>query len=88
MEVRIDGVRYVPMQPYRSNSDATMRSLLIDYRKVSRLTLDQAARKAGISKTYLHELETGASNDPSFAIAVKLSRLYGISLDVLAGTVK
>ncbi len=88
MEVRIDGIRYVAVEPYRSNGCATISSLLRDYRKVSRLSLDEASHKAGVSKTYLHELETGASNDPSFSIVVRLARLYGISLDVLAGIVR
>ncbi len=88
MEVRIDGIRYVAVQPYRSNSVATIGTLFRDHRKASRLSLDEASRQSGVSKTYLHELETGASNDPSFSIVVRLSRLYGISLDVLGGTVK
>ncbi len=88
MEVRIDGVRYVAVEPYRSNGCATISSLLRDHRKVSRLTLEEASHQAGISKTYLHELETGSANDPSFSIVVRLARLYGINLDVLASTMR
>ncbi len=88
MDVRIDGVRYVATSPYQWNGCFTLGAILREHRELSRLSLDHAALQSDISKTYLWELETGAANDPSFAIVVRLARLYGISLDVLAAVVK
>ncbi len=87
MDVRIDGIRYVATVPLRTDRPCTLGSLLQDHRKASQITLDEVAHQVGISKTYLWELETGASNDPSFAIVVRLAWYYGISLDILAPTV-
>jgi transcriptional regulator with XRE-family HTH domain len=88
MEVIIDGTRYVPSsQLILERAGECIGMTLADCRKVSKWSLASAASQAGISKTYLWEIETGKATDPSFAIVVRLLRVYGINLNVLAGAV-
>ncbi len=86
MEVRINGIRYVPMLTL-PESPGRLSEVLRSHREHARLSLDEASLKADISKTYLWELETGKATDPSYAIVVRLARLYGVSLESLAVTV-
>ncbi len=86
MDVRIDGVRYVPV-PFLAPTQASLALMLRNYREINRLTLEEASQQAGVSKTYLWELERGEAVDPSFAIVVRLARLYGANLESLAAAI-
>ncbi len=86
MEVRIDGVRYVPV-PYLAPAQGSLAFILRNYREINRLTLDEAAQQASVSKTYLWELERGEATDPSFAIIARLAKLYGANLESLAAAI-
>jgi transcriptional regulator with XRE-family HTH domain len=92
MEVIIDGRRYVPSVELPSGFRAPSRinplgSLVATYREANSLSLQEAANRAGVSKTYLWEIETGKATDPPFAIIVRLARAYGINLNTLAEAV-
>ncbi len=84
MDVRIDGVRYVPYSGGYPKKNANLGETLKALRETAGLSLDKASLQAGMSKTYLWELESGSAARPSFAAIVRLSRLYGVSLEVLA----
>ena len=49
------------------------------------LTLDELALQAGISKSYLWELENGKSPRPSAKVLGALADALGVSLDYLIG---
>lgn len=82
MKVFIDGIEYVPVRPVRKSRalGETFRAL----RASSRQTLDEVSTAAGISRTYLWEIEAGKASDPSFSIVARLARHYGVSLDEIA----
>lgn len=86
MEVLIDGQRYVLEAPITNLArDKTLGAILAAYREGATWdSLESAAAKVGISKTYLWELEHDKAAAPSFWIVVRLAKLYGVSLDVLA----
>ncbi|MGU5527277.1 helix-turn-helix domain-containing protein [Aeromonas caviae] len=50
-----------------------------NYRKISKLSLDELSRRAGISKGMLVEIEKGSAN-PSIGILCKLSAALGLSV--------
>lgn len=50
-----------------------------NYRKISKLSLDERPRRAGISKGMLVEIEKGSAN-PSIGILCKLSAALGLSV--------
>lgn len=58
--------------------------LLRQYREARALGLNQAAQYAGISKSYLSGLETGA-NRPNWELLAGLSKLYRVPSDMLLG---
>lgn len=51
-------------------------------REVKRLTQAQVASKIGVSKQMLSAYET-ASKAPSVEVLIRLSRLYGVTIDYL-----
>ena len=51
--------------------------LLHKHRKARRLTLDQLARKSGVSKSMLSQIERGEAN-PTFAILWNITRALGV----------
>lgn len=61
--------------------------LLRDRRLEMELSLIRAARLTGISEAHLGRLENDTRKNPSLLTAMSLSRLYGISLDVMANYV-
>lgn len=85
MKVVIDGVEYVPVvvrpDPGESLADCLRRG-----RARRGWTLDEAAARVGLSKTYLWELEAGKATDPSLRVADALCSAYRISLAHLAAT--
>ena len=86
--VEIDGIRYVqaPAARPRKASRRRLRSVLRVAREPYGGALSEAADKAGVSKTYLWQLEAGKSTDPSFRVAARLARLYEIDLEYLASS--
>ncbi len=50
-----------------------------NYRKITKLSLDELSRRAGISKGMLVEIEKGSAN-PSIGILCKLSAALGLSV--------
>ena len=54
-------------------------------RKERRLSLEELATSAGITKSHLWELEQGRSKNPTIATCVALARALGISLEYLIG---
>ena len=50
-----------------------------NYRKISKLSLDELSRRAGVSKGMLVEIEKGSAN-PSIGILCKLSAALGLSV--------
>lgn len=79
MDVIINGRRFVP-EPARSDPKELPGVFLCRQRNLARLSLDEAAGLAGISKTYLWELEHDKAKDPSFRVVVALADLYSIDL--------
>lgn len=60
------------------------KSPLRQYRADKGWTLEEAAKRWGISVSYLSELETGGA-EPSKKMAIKLSKKTEISVSVLMG---
>ena len=81
--VLIDGIDYVPRCENNTKYDS-----LADFMKASRRkfdwTLDEASVVLGISKTYLHNIESGRAPSLSFRIAASVATVYGVSLNELA----
>ena len=88
MNVTIDGVPYYPKPRLPKGKPCRLGEQLRFSRETNRWSLDEVSRKTRLSKTYLWELEKGAATDPSFSVIVRLAKLYGIELDVLAATVE
>jgi transcriptional regulator with XRE-family HTH domain len=85
MEVIIDGCKYVPVFQFdRWQTESTLGSRLAAFRRAASLSLAEASQCAQISKTYLGEIEAGKATDPSFAIVVRLAKVYGVDLNLLA----
>lgn len=59
---------------------------LRELRRRGRLTLEAAARRAGLSPAHLSRLETGA-RQPSLPMLLSLARIYGTSVSELLGEV-
>ncbi|WUL57254.1 XRE family transcriptional regulator [Streptomyces sp. NBC_00344] len=57
---------------------------LRDMRRRGRLTLEAAARRAGLSPAHLSRLETGA-RQPSLPMLLSLTRIYGTTVSELLG---
>ncbi|GAA1986213.1 helix-turn-helix domain-containing protein [Kitasatospora viridis] len=57
---------------------------LREHRQSSRLTLEAAAARAGLSPAYLSRLETGR-RQPSLPVLLSLARLYGATVAGLLG---
>jgi transcriptional regulator with XRE-family HTH domain len=84
-EIAIDGITYVPKRS-KPLCSISMGKCMRDFRAAYRWSLDKAATKIGISKTYLWELETGKASEPSFRLAVTIARIYNIDLVYFAKT--
>jgi transcriptional regulator with XRE-family HTH domain len=57
--------------------------LLKDLRESSKLTLDGAAQRIGISVSYLHELESGVAEKPKVAVLDRIVAVYCCDKDLL-----
>jgi transcriptional regulator with XRE-family HTH domain len=63
----------------------TVRDRIKLLRKKAKLTLDQAAEQAGLSKSYLWELENRALPRPSAEKLSGLARVFNVTVDYLLG---
>lgn len=80
--VVIDGIEYLPKSPI-SMMPRTFGEFMKECRTLLSLTLDQAADKSGVSKSFIWELEKGNA-EPSLKIAACLGEAYGVSLETMA----
>lgn len=55
------------------------------FRADRRLSLQDAADLAGITKSYLWDFERGKAGNPTIRFLIGLARAYGVGLDVLLG---
>ena len=78
-EIQIDGVKFVQERITPANKVSFGRCLK-NCRRGRQWSLDEAAEKIGVSKTYLFELENGKSVEPSFRIAARIAMIYCIDL--------
>lgn len=63
----------------------TIRDRIKTLRKNAKLTLDQAAEQAGLSKSYLWELENRDLPRPSAEKLAGLARSFNVTVDYLLG---
>lgn len=80
MNVIIDGVEYVPRINIDSGSESMpFREYIRGLRINAAMTLDEAAKKIGCSKSYIWELENKRS-EPSLRISGSIATAYGVSV--------
>ncbi len=73
-KVIIDGTVYVP-QFQKPKAKLPLSGCFRSAREVTGWSLEEAASRAGISKTYLWELETGAAKRPAFQVVCSLAEI-------------
>lgn len=66
-------------------SDLGMGPRVKELRKLRGLSLQQVSDRAGMTKSWLWEIEQGRQTNPTINSAVALSRALGVSLDYLTG---
>ena len=81
MEVKIDGVRYVPAIPYEDGL-IPFQELIGEARERKSETLTMAAENMDISKSQLFALEKGTS-EPGLRILKKILAYYDIDFKVI-----
>lgn len=82
MRVIIDGIEYVPMPKQVIDQHATLRSLMHSTRKRLGMTLDGAARLAGLSHTAIHAMESGGH--PYLDTIARVARVYDLDMNIIA----
>lgn len=82
MRVIIDGIDYVPMPKQVIDQHATLRSLMHSTRKRLGMTLDGAARLAGLSHTAIHAMESGGH--PYLDTIARVARVYDLDMNSIA----
>jgi len=83
MDVVINGIRYVPKTKHIAPSD-TLRSVMTNRRRELGLTLAEAAHRAGLSVSSVHNIEAGT--DPRFSTVAKLAAAYNLDLNTVIAT--
>lgn len=58
---------------------------MADLRARRKLSLQEVADRAGLSKSHVWEMENGRSRNPTIDTAVRLAAALGVSLDYLTG---
>lgn len=77
----INGIRYAPVN---SNGECLrLGDMLLAKRLEANLTLKDAAKLIECSKSYLWSLEKN-KKEPGFGVASRISKAYGIPLEVLS----
>jgi transcriptional regulator with XRE-family HTH domain len=64
---------------------ATIATRCIKLRVERKLSLQEIADRAGLSKSHVWDLEQGRSRNPTVDTAVRLARAFGVSIDYLIG---
>ena len=82
MRVIIDGIDFVPMPKQVIDQHATLRSLMHSTRKRLGMTLDGAARLAGLSHTAIHAMESGGH--PYLDTIARVARVYDLDTNIIA----
>ena len=82
MRVIIDGIDYVPMPKQVIDQHATLRSLMHSTRKRLGMTLDGAAKLAGLSHTAIHAMESGGH--PYLDTIARVARVYDLDMNIIA----
>ena len=82
MRVIIDGIDYVPMPKQVIDQHATLRSLMHSTRKRLGMTLDGAAKLAGLSHTAVHAMESGGH--PYLDTIARVARVYDLDMNIIA----
>lgn len=82
MRVIIDGIDYVPEPKQVVSQHATLRSLMHSTRKRLGMTLDGAARLAGLSHTAIHAMESGGH--PYLDTIARVARVYDLDMNIIA----
>lgn len=82
MRVIIDGIDFVPMPKQVIDQHATLRSLMHSTRKRLGMTLDGAARLAGLSHTAIHAMERGGH--PYLDTIARVARVYDLDMNIIA----
>lgn len=62
-----------------------MAERMADLRKRRKLSLQDVADRAGVSKAHIWEIEAGRSRNPTIATAAGIASALGVSLDYLIG---
>jgi DNA-binding XRE family transcriptional regulator len=82
MRVIIDGIDFVPMPKQVIDQHATLRSLMHSTRKRLGMTLDGAAKLAGLSHTAIHAMESGGH--PYLDTIARVARVYDLDMNIIA----
>ena len=82
MRVIIDGIDFVPIPKQVIDQHATLRSLMHSTRKRLGMTLDGAARLAGLSHTAIHAMESGGH--PYLDTIARVARVYDLDMNIIA----
>lgn len=64
---------------------AHMAACMADLRRKRRLSLQEVAARAGLTKSHIWEIEQGRSRNPTIATAVNIASALGVSLGYLTG---
>jgi transcriptional regulator with XRE-family HTH domain len=67
---------------------ATISRRVAEIRRARRLSLQDVADGAGISKAHVWEIESGRAKNPTIETVVALATALGVSLDYLTGISK
>lgn len=65
---------------------ADMAARCASLRKARGLSLDEAGKRAGITKSHMWEFEQGRAVNPTIRMMIGLARAYGVSLAYVIGT--
>lgn len=74
-----------PRHQTASKISATMARRIADLRRSQKMTVEELAERAGMSKSHVWETENGKASNPTVDTAVRLARALGCSLDFLCG---
>jgi len=64
---------------------AGMAARIAELRAKRKLSLQEVADRAGISKAHVWDIEQGRQRNPTIATAVNIASALGVSLDYLTG---
>lgn len=80
------GMRYIQERTGRETSvGLTIAAKLGETRKQRRLSLQDVADRARLSKSHIWEIEQGRSINPTISAAIAIASALGVSLDYLCG---